>query len=100
MTMDYTINDLFVDLNQNQRSDGRCFGFVGRDDTDGYQGLFFTYPGSTAKISTEAELESVLDSLDPDETCPNEEQIDMAMAREKLEEVLREKNRIGEEDGD
>lgn len=82
---------LWLDANQGEQKDGRAFGFIGTNDTDDYQGWFFTWPGSTAHISTVAERETMLDSLDADETCPNDPKIPYSWARIKLETYLRSK---------
>lgn len=89
---------LWLDANQGVTERGRAFGFIGTHDTDTYQGWFFTWPGELATISTVAEREAVLDSLDADTSCCNEEQIPRKWARQKLEKYLRSKfdlRRIG-----
>jgi hypothetical protein len=80
---------LWMDVNQGETKSGRAFGFIGTNDTDDYQGWFFTWPSDRAVISTVAERNSVLNSLDADETCPNNEQIPYAWARQKLEKYLK-----------
>lgn len=82
---------LWLDANQGDQKNGCAFGFVGTRDTDDYQGWFFTWPSDRATITTVAEREAMLDSLEADETCPNEEQIPYTWARQKLEKYLRTK---------
>mgnify|MGYP001611352345 CR=1 FL=1 len=81
---------LWIDENQGQTEHDRAFGFVGTSDVDDYQGWFFTWPGPSATISTVAEREAVIESLDADETCPHEPTIPRRWARQKLEKYLRE----------
>lgn len=81
---------LWLDANQGETKSGKAFGFIGSNDTDDYQGWFFTWPSDRAIISTVAEREIVLDSLDADETHPNDPQIPYRWARQKLAKYLRE----------
>ncbi len=81
---------LWVDADQGETKDGKAFGFVGTHDTDDYQGWFFTWPSEQPVIRTVAEREAMLDSLEADETCPNDPQIPYAWARQRLERYLRE----------
>lgn len=80
---------LWLQANQGETKHGKAFGFIGTHDSDDYQGWFFTWPSSCAVITTVAERDAVLDSLDADETCPNDEQIPYRWARQKLDKYLR-----------
>lgn len=82
---------LWIDANQGETKHGKAFGFVGTNDTDDYQGWFFTWPSEVAAIRTTAEREAVLESLDADETCPCEPTIPYRFARQKLDKYLRAK---------
>lgn len=82
---------LWLESNQGDTAHGKAFGFIGTHDTDDYQGWFFTWPGERAVITTVAERNAVIESLDADETCVCEEQIPLAWARQKLEKFLKSK---------
>lgn len=84
-----TKKSLWIDLNQGEQKNGHAFGFVGTRATDDYQGWFFTWPSDRAIITTVAEREAVLESLDADETCPNDPQIPYRFARQRLEKLLK-----------
>ena len=83
--------NLWVEANQGVQKDGRAYGFVGTSDVDEYQGWFFVWPGREAQIRTVAERESVIESLEADDTCSAHAQIPYAWARQKLDRYLREK---------
>ena len=80
---------LWIDAHQGETDDCSPFGFIGTNDTDDYQGWFFTWPSDRAIITTVAERDAMLASLDADETCTNEPQIPYRWARQKLESYLR-----------
>lgn len=79
---------LWLDVNQGEGGDDKAFGFVGTNDTDAYQGWFFTWPGDRPVIHSVAEREAVLNSLEADEVCKHEPQIPYAWARQKLAKYL------------
>jgi hypothetical protein len=80
--------ELFLDKHQGENQKGQAFGFIGLKGDDHYQGWFFTWPGPDAEITSLAEREQVLDSLDADETSPHDPQIPHQEALAKLEEFL------------
>jgi len=80
---------LFLDPCQGEQKDGRAFGFIGTIDTDDYCGWFFSWPFANATISTGAERDQVLDSLELDETCRSEPEIPHEWARQRLARYLR-----------
>lgn len=88
-----TTSDVWVDLNQGRGKDERAFGYVGTDETysddDGddvtYCGWFFTWPGhDPARELTRDEIESMVDSLEEDETESHRESIPHSVAVESL----------------
>jgi hypothetical protein len=85
-----TLEDLWLDKFQNHQRDGRAFGFIGlKGDDDDYQGWFFVWPREEPEIRSVAERDAVLDSLDADQTRPNDPQIPYKLARRRLERFLR-----------
>jgi len=89
--MRITKKSLFIDERQGLDMHGKAFGFIGTSATDEYRGWFFTWPGKTAAIASVAEREAVIDSLETDETCPNDSPIPFRFARQILEKRLKAK---------
>lgn len=91
--IEITESSLFVDGNQGTTKHDRAFGFVGTNATNDefYQGWFFTYPGESAHISSQEEMDAVLNSLDADETHSNDPKIPHEWARARLEKFLQKK---------
>lgn len=89
------VSDLWLDANQGVTKNDRAFGYIGTDeeavDEDGdeceYCGWFFTWPGSAAKCYTD-EIESVVDSLETDETARHLPAIPYDLAEERLRKML------------
>ena len=91
--MRITKKHLHIDPNQGQQEDDRAFGFIGMDATfdDDYQGWFFVWPGTHPGLSTVAERDAMLDSLDEDETESHSPQIPHRWARQALAKYIRER---------
>lgn len=93
------LSDLWLDANQGETKGGCAFGYIGTDesttDADGddceYCGWFFTWPGASAKVTSEEQLERVVDSLETDETASHLPAITHALAEQRLRKML-EKN--------
>jgi hypothetical protein len=83
-----TRKSLHVDRNQGETKSGCAFGFVGTHAIDDYQGWFFTWPSRHARVTSEEEIDSVIKSLDADETCRGEKQIPYRFAVAVLREYL------------
>jgi hypothetical protein len=89
------ISDLWIDENQGTTIHDRAFGYVGSSvptqDEDGeereYCGWFFTWPTGRATCYTD-EIESVVESLETDETCRHLPEIDYSLAEAKLRALL------------
>ena len=79
---------LFVDPNQGTDIGGKCFGFVGTNSTDYYQGWFFTWPDRPTSKSTATEAEAIISTLDPDSTCSHLPQIPRRFVEQRLREYL------------
>lgn len=99
MTETLTISDLWVDGKQGIGRDDCAFGYIGTDeetqDEDGddceYCGWFFEWPGAMAKITSEAEREQVIASLELDETSEHLPHIPHELAVERLTAYLEKK---------
>jgi hypothetical protein len=93
------LQDLWLDANQGTDVDDKAFGFVGTDeyyeDHNGddltYCGWFFTWPTQRAKITSEAERQAVIDSLEIDETERHKKEIPHELVVKKLEAYLAKK---------
>lgn len=83
-----TRKSLWVDANQGTQEDGRAFGFVGTNATDDYQGWFFSWPGERATVTSEAEIEAIIDSMETDSTRPNDPEIPYRFAEFVLRRML------------
>lgn len=83
-------SNLWIDANQGNQEDGRAFGFVGVSGTDDdYCGMFFSWPRDTVGITSVAEREAVIDSLEYDETTQHETEIPRRWCQQKLRAYLR-----------
>jgi hypothetical protein len=90
------ISNLWYDANQGLDADDRAFGYIGTNeetvDTDGddceYCGWFFTWPGKRAIVTTAAEVEAVVASLETDETARHLPIIPQELVEAKLREKL------------
>lgn len=96
--MTITIKDLWLDGNQGETS-GKAFGYIGTneeyEDEEGdsveFCGWFFDWPSSDPRITSEAERQAVIDSLNTDETNRHNEAIPHELAVEKLTAYLAKK---------
>lgn len=89
---------LYIELNQGEQIHGQAYGYIGTYETtpDGEDivGYFFAWPGKFATITTRAEREQVLDSLElegfasADEQVPEDEAIELLA--QTLDEILAE----------
>jgi hypothetical protein len=82
--------DLFLDANQGDTVSGKAFGFVGANNTDEYQGWFFTWPSDEARVETMEEKERVLESLEADGICSHYRRIPYRWAVWKLNRYMAE----------
>lgn len=90
------VSDLWLDANQGEGRHGQAFGYVGTEETDidedgdscEYCGWFFDWPSAKAKITSEAERQAVIDSLDTDETARHLSHIPQELAEAKLTAYL------------
>ena len=84
--------NLYIELNQGEQIHGQAYGYIGTyetdDDGEEIAGYFFTWPGATATITTQAEKEAVLDSLELDEITQADKWIPQGEAYDLLEKTL------------
>lgn len=64
-----TLKSLWIDRDQGTTANDRAFGFVGTHAADEYCGFFFDYLGEKAEVTSESQIEEIVDSLSYDETC-------------------------------
>ena len=96
MTETLTASDLWIDGKQGIGRNDCAFGYIGTDegtqDEDGddceYYGWFFEWPGATAKITSEAEREQVIASLELDPMADSLPSIPHELAVERLTAYL------------
>lgn len=94
------IVNLYIELNQGEQVHGKAFGYIGTHDntSDGEDivGYFFCWPGKAATITTQAEKEAGLDSLELEGFAREDEQIPVdeayALLETTLDEILAEQD--------
>ncbi|CAE6779599.1 hypothetical protein [Nitrospira defluvii] len=83
---------LYIELNQGEQIHGQAYGYIGRNETDNdgedIAGYFFTWLGATAVVTTQAEKEAVLESLELDEITQADEWIPQGEPYDLLEKTL------------
>jgi len=81
------LQDLWVDLFQGGLENGQAFGYIGTD-SDEFCGWFFDWPTGRPVVTTDKELEAVVDSLNVDETKRRLPAIPRGLAEQKLRTLL------------
>jgi hypothetical protein len=87
---------LVIDKNQGIDDRGRAFGFIWDKEDDLARGLFFSWPDDVARAVSSAELDTMVESLEPDPMTCNPEtaeawtsDVDMAEAEALLRRCVR-----------
>lgn len=83
---------IWLDANQGETKLGNAFGYIGAHDTDDdgndYCGWFFDWPSAKARVTSQAEVDAVLQTLETDETAQHLPKIPRHLAEEKLSAML------------